>query len=324
MVLSPVEYQTVIGVTHYSHGPLPFLLLILFCLAWTIRNHVAKYAWVVVLSFLSTFTGYGMCVGLLCPVIMAIDLWTRGSELSNRERWAGVISLCLSALVLICFFYGFRSSDGVCPPHAFFNPGTGLPTPYPNPIHYLLFMAFMFGNFVGLKATLALIPAILGGTAILFIVFAGLVASLRRNPHQVVPFTLIAFSLLFAVMAAQGRMCLGLSAALGSRYMIYLVPAFLGLYLLAITIADRIWRTVGLLVVASLALMSSVFIHGPDRNDMTEIRRLKIEWSQCYVSSHNLLECNRDSHAPSYSYPDTIQSQLDFLERNRLNFFSTD
>jgi hypothetical protein len=149
-------------------------------------------------------------------------------------------------------------------------------------------------------------------------------ASLRRNPLQVVPFALIAFSLLFAVMAAQGRMCLGLSAALGSRYMIYLVPAFLGLYLLAATIADQIWRIAGLLVVASVALLSSVVIHGPDRGDMAEIRKLKVEWSQCYVSSHNLLECNRHTHAPSYAYPDTIQSQLDFLERNRLNFFSTD
>jgi hypothetical protein len=320
-VLSPVEYQTVVGVTHYSHGPLPFLLVILFCFAWTIRLYFLKYPLIVTIGFLCTYTGYGVFIGILCPAVIALDLWTRWSETSKKERKTGIISLVFSFLTLSTFFYGFRFSDGVCPAHAFVNPATGLVVSYPNLLHHFLFVAFMFGNYVGLKATIILVPAVLGGSAILLFVIIELAISLRRRPLQIVPFVLIAYSVLFAVTTAQGRMCLGLSAALGSRYMIYLVPAFLGIYLLAISNRARMAHFIVLSILASVALSGSFSIHRSDQDDMAEIQRLRLGWSECYLFEHNLLDCNHKTGATIYSYPNTIQSQLDFLQRNHLNLF---
>jgi hypothetical protein len=320
--LSPIEYQSVVGVTHYSHGPLPFLLIIAFCLTWTIRRYALKYGLALIIAFLCTYTGFGVFIGVLCPLVICSDFWARRSSADKWETRACIMSLIISILSLTSFFYGFTFADGVCPPHAFSDPGTGLAVRYPNPLHYFLFLAFMFGDFVGLKATISLVPSILGGSAVLILVLVALFFGLRRRPLLVVPIVLITYSLMFAGATARGRMCLGLGAALGSRYMIYLAPAFIGMYLLATTCANNVARPILLAILAGLALLSSLTVHRSDRDDMAEFHRLRLEWKQCYLAEHDLVDCNRKSGATPYSYPDTIQDRIDYLEQKHLNFYS--
>lgn len=311
-VLTPVQYETVVGATHFSHGPLPLLFVIAFCLAWTIRRSALKYAALLLITFICTYTGFGIFVGLLCPFAIALDMWTRRREMQNSEKCASKVALALAGLSLASFLIGYRFADGVCPPH-----GLG------SPVHYFLFAAFMFANFVGLKAPLALVSSILGGSGLLLFVLGVLLFAMRKR--QIIPLVLISYSLLFAVGAAHGRMCLGLATAIGSRYMIYLMPAFLGIYLIMSgydCIKDRVMRTVMLSLLTVLALLSSFTINSVDRRDMAAIRRLRIEWRQCYLAEHDLSRCNQKTGATMYSYPDRIQTKIDFVEAHRLNLFS--
>jgi hypothetical protein len=318
--LSPVGFQTVVGVTHYSHGPLPFVLVIAFCLAWTVRRYALKYALVVAIAFVCTYTGFGIFIGPLCPLVIAFDLWARRVDIDKQDRAFGYAAFIVSLVSLASFLLGFKFSDGVCPPYLFTDPVTGLKVSFPNPFHYFFFVAFMFANYVGLKAPIALVPSILAGSMIFALIIGGMVAAVRSNPQNVVPAVLIAYSLLFALGTALGRMCLGLGASLGSRYMIYLAPSFIGMYLLALSIKDRVPRYALLATLLAVALASSLNVHRLDRDEMAEFRRQREAWKQCYLGEHNLHDCNRKIGATPYWYPDTIQEQIDFVERNRLNF----
>lgn len=312
-VLTPVQYETIVGVTHFSHGPLPLLFVLAFCVAWTIRAPKLKYAVLLPLTFASTYTGFGMFIGLLCPLALTLDMWTRRPEMSNSEKRSSAIALTLASLSLASFLIGYKTVDGVCPLHGF-----------QNPLHYFLFAAFMFANFVGLKVPLALVPSILGGSALLLFVMGMFIFAIRKR--QIIPLILISYSLLFAVGAAHGRMCLGLAAAVGSRYMIYLVPAFLGIYLLvsgySCLIQDRAVSTAMLSILTILAVLSSLTINSVDRKDMTEFWQHRLEWRQCYLAEHNLSLCNQRTGATMYTYPDRIQEKINFLEAHQLNLFS--
>jgi hypothetical protein len=244
--------------------------------------------------------------------MIAFDWWARRREIPRTEVWLNAVALTLAILSLDVFFSGYQTADGVCAPH-------GL---YP-PLNYFLFAAFLFANFVGLKAPLMLVPSIVGGALLLIFVLGMLLVALKNR--ATIPLFLICYSLLFSVGAAHGRMCLGLGAAVGSRYIIYLAPAFLGIYILVsddVSICDPLARPSVGVVLAAIALFSSIALHDADRAGMSAIQRHKSEWKACYLAERDLSGCNRKTAAPSYSYPATIQSKLDFLQAHQLNLFA--
>jgi hypothetical protein len=311
-LLTPVQYETEIGVTSLSHGPLPLLFVIFFSLAWTIKTLWLRYSVLIPLTFVATHTGFGMFIGFLCPLVIGFDWWTRRHEIPGSEKRISAIALTLAVLSLAFFFTGYQTADGVCGPH-------GL---YPL-LNYFLFTAFMLANFVGLKAPVILVPSVLGGSLLLVFVAGMLIFALQKR--AIIPLFLISYSLLFAVGAAHGRMCLGLGAAVGSRYAIYLAPAFLGMYILVsdgVSIRDPLARPSLGVALATLALVSSFAVHDADRAGMSAIQRHKSEWRACYLAEHDLLGCNKKTGAAPYSYPATIQSKLDFLQAHRLNLFA--
>lgn len=312
-LLTPVQYDTIVGSTSLSHGPLPLLFTVLFSLAWTINDLRLRYAILIPLTFVATHTGFGLFIGFLCPFVIILDWWIQRKSLCLFEKRTTAIAVGLALLSLAAFLVGYQPNDGVCPPFG----------PHP-PLHYFLFIAFMFANFAGWKAPLALVPSILSGALILTFIVGVLLFGLRRR--AVIPAFLISYSLLFGIGAARGRMCLGLGAAIGSRYMIYLAPAFLGAYILVsdgVSIRDPLARLSIRLALAFIALLSSCSIQPADRLDMSAIRQHKMQWKACYLAEHNLLDCNRKTNATPYTYPDTIQAQIDFLQSHRLNLFAT-
>ena len=313
-VLTPAQYETIVAGPHLSHGSLPFLMLIAFCLAWTVPSPWWKYPAILVVGFFATYTGFGIFVGIISPIALALDLWTHRKRTSHQERSLGIVAIVVALASLFSFFVGYTTTGGTC------LPGEGFTTN--NPIHYFLFVAFMFANFVGLKVTLALVPSLLLGSAILLFVITICWYAVSKLAWHVVPVILIGYSLLFAAAAAYGRMCLGFAAALGSRYVIYLVPAFLGLYFFSFSVRGRAARVTLILVLTVLGLFSSATIHAADRQQMAAISQQQIMWRSCYLAQHDLVRCNRQTGATKFTYPDTIQKKIDFLESNKLNFFA--
>ncbi len=319
---TPAQYETTLGVTNYAHGPIPLLLVVCLCLAWTIRSQVSKYALIVLINFLAIYTGFGLFLGFVTPVFIAAELWIARGEKVARARLIPMCALGFSILSVASFFLIDYTPNAAidC-----FSPKLG------NPLHYFLFVGFMFSNFAGVKATRQLVPAILLGTAMVICVTAVCVTLVLRILRKrqaatadIIPAILIAFTLLFSLGTAYGRICLGLGAAQGPRYATYMIPAFLGFYLLAAKTSgkrERLACTAGLLVIA---LMSSARTNPVDLAGMIDLRRQRTEWKRCYLSHHDIAQCDVLSSAHMYSVPARthLQEKLDFLEAKHLNLFA--
>jgi hypothetical protein len=313
LFFTPVQYETLLGGTNPSHGPLPLLLVVLYCLAWTIPNNYWKYTFVLVLNALLIYTGFGLFIGLITPLLLGLDFY------QHRNRLA-LISLAIAFISMGSFFVGYQWDPSVeC-----FSPELQ------SPLHYVLFVGFMFSSFVKIYPVQALVPAILMGSVLLFIVSVtagNIFLKLLRDEvawiKSLVISVLLGYSLMFCFAAAYGRICLGLSAAQGSRYMTYMVLAFFGLYLAALSARVNIERGVFVCLVLLLALLSSARIGTREQRIMSTISEQRRTWKECYLSAHSIEQC--DARSGSYIYwtpePADLQSKLDYLERHRLNLF---
>ena len=310
LLLSPAEHESFLGVTHFSHGPLPFVLLMLIGLSFTIDRASLRYCLMSVLTMLSISTGPGFIAGLVVPPILAAG-WRRADK---RTRFCLVGSLGLIAAAWILFLYGYSNVNSGCPAQA-----DRFQTH--NPVYYALFSAFMLATAAGCPANYYLISATGLGFGLLTVFLYALVRTKVAPPKQAVPALLIGFSLCFVVTTALGRMCLGLGPALGSRYVIYVAPGFLGLYLLALSAPVKI-RARHLAALAVLAALGPGVAHKAEVDEMLKFSEHRSAWKNCYLSKHDLRACNAQTGATVLTYPDDIQAKLNFLEEHHLNLFA--
>jgi hypothetical protein len=310
LVLSPATHETFLGVTHFSHGPIPFLLLLLIAFSFTIRRPRLRYSLIGLLAALSISTGPGFIAGFAVPAVVFLD-WRRSDR--EHRRWM-VLSCCLIAAAWLLFFYHYSVVNKGCPP-----PSESFRTH--NPIYYALFAAFMFSTAAGSPATHYLITSMSIGFAVLGVLLYAVWKARATSRATSVPVLLILFALVFVTMTAAGRMCLGLGVALGSRYVIYVAPALLGGYLLALSAAMRI-RTMLLSLILVFAVVGPGTLHPSQLKEISDLSAHRSAWRACYLSKHNLLECNVETHASVLTYPNNIQEKLDFLEQHHLNLFA--
>jgi hypothetical protein len=69
-----VQWETFLGTTNPAHGSLLLLLIVLYCLSWTNRRDIAKYPLIVIFNFLAVYTGFGLFLGSVTPVILALEM----------------------------------------------------------------------------------------------------------------------------------------------------------------------------------------------------------------------------------------------------------
>ena len=309
--LTPVQYQVFTEATNPSHGPLPLLLFVLYCFAWTLPDTRRKYAIVLFLNFLLIYTAFGLFAGFVTPLVLACDY------LHCRRR-ASLIAGIIAVLSLLSFFVGYTLQPAVncfsLKPH--------------NPVHYLLFVGFMLSSFVQIRPSLMLIPAILAGGLLLLSATVVFLRSCRNlmsefNSRNIVVFALLAYALLFCFTTAYGRLCLGLGASQGSRYMTYLVLLFFAFYLMALTVKVDFERRVFIGLVVLLAAMSGARIAPEDAANMAAIRDVRTQWRNCYLATRDIHACDLQTHAYIYWNPEPpdLEWKLKFLEQHHLNLY---
>jgi hypothetical protein len=316
LFLTPIQYQVLLESPNLSHGPLPLLLVVLYCLAWTIKADGRKYFAVLTINFLLTYTGFGLFMGFFTPVFVAVYCWT-------RRQWSllTVAALTVSIASLASFFVGWR-----------YDPAVACFSPHPhNPFFYLLFVAFMLSTFVGIFVRQHLVPAIIAGGLLLLIFGIACGNLIRRSwkgravrQPDFTMLILLSYSLVFAFATAYGRVCIGLSQAQESRYSTYMILGFLGLYLGALSTKIKLERNVVTILIVGLALAGSFRVRESERVAMEELHDHKIEWQDCYFSGGSIEECDLRTNFAINTLPEPrdLQSKLDFLRRRRLNLFS--
>lgn len=312
LFFTPVQYDSLVGTTNPSHGPLPLLLVVLYCLAWTITNSYWKYACVLVLNVLLIYTGFGLFMGLITPLLLGLAFYR------DRNRLI-LISLAIAVISMVSFFIDFRFEPAV----ACFSPQLQ------NPLRYAVFVCFMFSSFVNIYPRPPLtIPATLMGSELL--IFASLTAAntflkMFRGKageiNQLVISALLGYSLVFCFATAYGRICLGPAAAHVSRYMIYLVLAFFGFYLAALSAKVKIERRIFVCLVLLLALLSSTRLETQVQRSLSTWSQHRRDWRECYLSVHSIEQCDARTGLSIYWAPD-LQSKLDYLQSRNLNLFS--
>jgi hypothetical protein len=319
--LTPLEYESLFGSTNLSHGPLPILLLVIYCIGWSQRHAVLRYAWVLITNFLLIYTGFGFFVGMITPILLVLD-YMRGkrAKLPTATAAAFLTALLVALASLGSFFIGYR-----------FDPAAGCFQPFSLPISgYLHYVNLMFANFIGVRGAGAL-PTILGGVIVLWTCIA-LIALLRRllaareegETSTLVTIALLMFSLIFCANTALGRLCLGVLTAQSSRYIPYVIPAFLGLYFSALAYRQKTSRAAGVAAVIAIAASASLVIRIGDRSMMAQYHRVKNDWRECYLQRHDIAQCDALTGNKIYPWPGTqLKDKLDYLEQNRLNLYAT-
>jgi len=309
-----VQWETYLGTTNPAHGSLPLLLIVLYCLAWTCRRDILKYPLVLILNFLAIYTGFGLFLGFVTPVLLAIDAFDRGGR-SQGIPWYAMAACSLSIVSIVSFFVDYaRNLDCLSFIHS-------------HPVSYVLFVSMMFSGFLAARgyyfsaATGAVVVAIL-----LAVVLVRLTRMLDRSNKErnistsVIIVALLAFSLLFGAGTATGRICVASSPAQTSRYMIYLVPAFLGIYLHAFSLQGKVRRASisTLLVLSLLASFPTGVAH------KGTIGTTRTVWKNCYLRLEDVDRCDEITNFRLYPVPEATQlkEKLLYLKQHQLNLYA--
>jgi hypothetical protein len=323
ILFAPAIWQTLFMTQNFAHGPFPLLLVVLYFLSWTCQGPALRYALMLFLNFVTIYTGFGIFLGVLTPILLILDYRARAPQTRLTKPYF-IGTVLVSAVSMASFFLSYIFQSGVkC-----FSLQPQSPT------SYVGFVALMFANFFGIRHITLPVQAI--GTLIVIALLISLITFARRlsagkwsDPGQrdhdraVIVVGLIAFSLLFCANTAYGRLCGGLGVALQSRYSIYLVPAVLGFYfsLLSLSHHSRRFFLTGFLIGVAAASLNV------DRGGMAFSRYVKQRWKTCYLQTENIQECNKAVGFPIYTdSPEQtrlthLQEKLEFLKRTHQNLY---
>ena len=314
--LTTSNAETYIVAPNIAHGPLPALLMVGYALALTVESHAIRCLTLVTLNFFAVNTGFTMFLGGITPVLLLIMSSARGVTRRERAVYAGGIALCAATLAL--FLYGLlpiSSTDCFRFPHD-------------RPQEYLPFTGFVVARPLGFRAGDSLLEVVAASVAA--VVMVGFVAyaavRLLRTRGQSVLWTvtssLTGFALLFAVASAVGRVCLGFGSANASRYIPYLLPAMLAVYLVVRTYANHShWAR----ILLPVFLMACIAKELPDVSEYEGgvYLRYKQRWRACYLAMHDIGACDAWAGHAVYPSPELthLQQKLDWLEARRYSLF---
>ena len=238
-------------------------------------------------------------------------------------RWFGVLCASLPFLAFYLFFKENYTHNPAVSCYKF---------PHDRPIEYVEFILNMFGRVLGARmwkggaseATLAA-GFIAGGLTLL--TGKEIISKIRLFPsghpsHLWPVFFVLSGCFTFCAATAIGRICLGSSAAMASRYFPYLAPL---MFVLVSSVEKNFsgrFAQVGLMVLAMGAIGNELRIK-TEVAEAIEFSRRKRNLAACYRHSKGDYErCDRELAFTLYPSTNTIKDKLDFLKSNKLNLFA--
>jgi hypothetical protein len=312
---TPTQYESLWVTPDFAHGPLPLLLMLLYCLALTCERAVTRYVLVLVINFVAIYTGFGLLIGLVTPVWLIFEYYSK--RVADRSVGFVFVPLVVSLVSLGSFFVGYR-----------FDPAAACFSPLPHsPMEYFAFVDLMLGHFLGARHTHSIAAFILGGIALGVMItvvaafgkrFVGLKSYALRD---LVPALLAGYCLLFCIFSAYGRACLGPINAFASRYTEYVALGFFGVYLY--TLGGGQTQRVLLKLLLAMLLLGSVWTR-EDRSSMEYAHDVKARWRSCYLRTEQIPECDRESGLWIHPAPEPthLKEKLEYLKQTKQNLYS--
>jgi hypothetical protein len=308
-----VQWETFLGSTNPALGALPLLLIVVYALAWTCQRDLLRYSLILISNFLSIYTGYGLFLGFVTPPLLAIDAYQK-ARTEGHKAWYPVAACLLSVASLLSFFSGYVQNPNC---FAFIHS---------HPASYVKFVMMMFSGFLAARGFYFSVVSGVIVFAILLVIVVNrlkricLLSGNHRNLSDIV-IALIAFSLVFSSTTAAGRICIEGGSGQTSRYMIYMVPAFLAIYFYALTLSEKL-RTRCLAILLVLSLLASFPTGVAHKGTMQKAR---LEWRDCYLKLEDVDRCDEITNFSVYPRPEAVthlQEKLQFLKQHRLNLYA--
>ena len=115
--LTTAQYESLVITPNLAHGALPVLLVLLSALAWGLRHSLARYTAVVVLNFLLIFTGFGIFMGLITPLLLVLDIYQHARN-DHGNAWVppfAALPVALASAYAFSVGYVFQPAIGMLP-----------------------------------------------------------------------------------------------------------------------------------------------------------------------------------------------------------------
>lgn len=350
IVLTNTQFQTYAGAVSSAPTTFPMLMIVLYCLAWTVERKLWRMAGVLTLNFLLVNTGYGLFIGGITLALLAIESWR-----SRKQRWdlmAALFAVIVSILTIFHFVADYNLEH--------FNDSVGRQVT--RVWEYPLFAGLMLGRFVRPypnRIAWFTYPAMVVGLGLLLLAIGALFIHLWRiledccvcSPtsrkgftRQTKPFLtvglltrnrydsrislvitiLIGFVLLFVGNAAWGRTGMGLNGSQSSRFITLLIPGFLGIYFHLLTLESERLRQFCLVVFMLLLLPGHVPLRLAESHPASVFSKGKRAWIDCFKKTGDFNQCNQQTGFPVMNVvtQEDTRLRIEFLKRHQLNLFS--
>ena len=259
-----------------AHGPVPLLLLMLFGLCLTVPGLHLRTAGLLFLNALSVYTGFGIFLGLITPVLIAVELRRRALEEAGGVLFL-VLCLLLAVATMASFLIGYRYVTAVdCFQFA-----------HPGPREYISYGALMLSLPFGWLGETRV--SVLVGLGTLVTLLALVVTAARKvgshdaaDTSAAVVLTFAGFTTLFVLNATVGRICEGMETGQSSRYVLYLLPGLFAIYL-ALRLGNGWRRGLGTAALAALLVLAELRVHDQYRPMLAGFCGGKARWKACYL-----------------------------------------
>lgn len=316
--LNARQYAFFIVNSNPSHGALPVLLFGVWAMCWFAKD-VVRLPAITLLTIALIFTGFGLFVGIITPLLFGAEM-IAAYRSADRRRAAGVaVGLIFLAAAWAVFFHGYA-----------FDQAGPIVLSFARVRDFVFFIGVLFSNAAGIGSWSGIPGAesiacglIIFATVLTICLLRGwrsLKAGVVGDRVSVIIFSLAAFSILFAVGSASGRVDAGWKAGLASRYVTLAIPAFLAMVLHTATSHYRVVAQASIVFSCLLALGTGG-LYQTDLNTCDHLHDGCLRWAQMYRLTHDETGATQLAHFQVYPTP-RLKERLAFLERNRLNFLA--
>ncbi|MBP7056482.1 MAG: hypothetical protein KBB52_06495 [Candidatus Omnitrophica bacterium] len=322
--LTPVQSEIFAMTPNMSHSAIPLMLIVLYAMAWTIKRLPLRYISVLSLNFLLIFTGFGLSVFAVTPLLFAIDMIKALIDKDEIGFVSAFLALAVSVLSCVSYLAGYKFDPGVAD---FKFPAADFLARYPRFIFSLL------ANFLQFKAGYAASTMWAGFTvfaSMAFICLLNIKKLLAGNTgdrqhwlsRSIVILTL--YTLTFCVLTAIGRVKQG---PFISRYMPYLIPGFFAVYLQITQVTGKKaferYKNYVLALTVVIFFVGSFPLNRWDSYAFETYLNGKKIWVDYYLRHEDIDIAEMASRFKIYPDPakTNLKAKLDHLKKNRFNLY---
>ena len=243
------QFEAILIAPNASHSAFSLALMLALANAWLMRSATVRYLSGGLGAVALTFTGFGLFAGAIMTVLIGVAT----ARDMYRGAWRSAVPGLIGLVIAVAGWAWFRSG------YLFVPAVVGFRFPWTPLREYFQFIPLMLLQPTGVSGATTLHYAA-GGVLAILITLAALVVlwkwirTAEPSPGNEVVLFLVGAGALFVCNTAIGRVCLGITAGMSSRYVTLMFPLWLGIYFFAVTTKSRAYWTVSAVALWAIAM----------------------------------------------------------------------